>query len=454
MKVLVLGDGLLGGEIIKQTGWDYISRKKDGFNINNVKSLPLDYDVILNCIANTDTYSEDFKSHWDTNYLFVNNLVDFCNANNIKLVQISTDYLYAGSESNASEKSVPVHANNWYTYTKLLSDGLVQLRANNYLLCRCSQIPKPFPYDKAWVDRMGNIDYVDVISKIIIDMVKNKLVGLYNVGTEVKSTYELAKQTNPNVGKSFKPEHVPNDLTMDTSKLNKDMVKPFFSIAIPTYGYNGKGVEFLEFSLDIISKQTFKNFEVVLSDHSTDNTIYDVYYKWKDILNIKYIVNEKGRGIISPNINNAMKNCNGEWIKVLFQDDFLYNENSLQIQHDFIKNNPDMNWLMTKFYHSKTGTDFYKLYTPRWVDHQWTGHNLMGCPSGLTLKNKSLLFFDEGLNWYMDIDYYQKLYLRYGKPYILDEITAVNRTWGARLTDTIPKEIRDKEHKILNERYA
>ena len=29
MRVLIIGDGLLGSEIIKQTGWDYISRKKD-----------------------------------------------------------------------------------------------------------------------------------------------------------------------------------------------------------------------------------------------------------------------------------------------------------------------------------------------------------------------------------------------------------------------------------------
>lgn len=28
IKPLVLGDGLLGTELVKQTGWDYISRKK------------------------------------------------------------------------------------------------------------------------------------------------------------------------------------------------------------------------------------------------------------------------------------------------------------------------------------------------------------------------------------------------------------------------------------------
>ena len=32
-KILILGDGLLAKELIKQTGWDYISRKKDGFDI-------------------------------------------------------------------------------------------------------------------------------------------------------------------------------------------------------------------------------------------------------------------------------------------------------------------------------------------------------------------------------------------------------------------------------------
>jgi hypothetical protein len=31
MKVLILGDGLLGKELVKQTGWPFVSRKKDQF---------------------------------------------------------------------------------------------------------------------------------------------------------------------------------------------------------------------------------------------------------------------------------------------------------------------------------------------------------------------------------------------------------------------------------------
>jgi len=454
VKVLVLGDGLLGSEIVKLSNWDYFSRKNNDFNIEDLSQIPKGYDVILNCIANTDTYSNDRDSHWDTNYAFVNRLIDYCNNNSIKLVQISTDYVYTGSESLASESSVPVHCENWYSYTKLLSDGIVQLRSNNYLLFRCTQIPKPFPYDEAWIDRIGNLDYVDVISNLIIKAIKKDLKGLYNLGTEVKTTYDLAKQTKPNVSVSFKPLHVPSDVSMNISKLNKDLSKPFFSIAIPTYGYEGEGVEFLNFNLDILAKQTFKNFEIVISDHSTDSTIKNVCDQWRDKLDIKYVLCDKGRGVISPNINNAMHHCKGDWIKILFQDDFLYNKNSLQIQHDFIKSNQDMTWLMTKFYHSNNGFDFYNLYTPHWVDDIWTGNNRMGCPSGMTLKNKDLIFFDENLNLFMDVDFYKRMYDLYGNPYILNEITYVNRTWGARLTDTITQEERNKDYEICMKKYA
>ena len=465
LRVLILGDGLLGSEIINQTEWDYISRKEHGFDVTDLDTYHLltkvefgavqhcPYDVILNCIANTNTYSDDKDSHWNVNYKGVSNLIDFCNNWNIKLVHISTDYLYSGSDSEATEDTVPVHCNNWYGYTKLLGDGLVQLQSKHYLLCRCTHKPKPFPYDVAWIDQVGNFDYVDNIAKIIISMVTNNLKGLYNVGTETKTIYELASETRK-VKKIYSPAHVPKNLSMNLNKLTTGLSKPFFSIAIPTYGYGGRGAEFLEDSLRILNSQTFKDFEVILSDHSEDDTIMDVYNKWADKLNIKYFRNSSGRGMISPNINNAMKLCSGKWIKVLFQDDFLYDENSLQIQSDLLISQPNIVWLMTKFYHSNDGKSFYRLYDPKWNNMIWTGNNTMGCPSGMTIKNKNLVFFNEELNWLMDVDYYKRMFDLHGEPSILGEITVVNRTWGNRLTDTISQSLKDKEFNILKLKYA
>jgi dTDP-4-dehydrorhamnose reductase len=221
MKVLVLGDGLLGSEIIKQTGWDYISRKKDGFDITKDDFNFYGYDVIVNCIAYTSTYSDDKKINWVVNYESVVNLVDYCNNFNIKLVHISTDYVYTNSISNASEDDVPIHGNNWYSYSKLLADGYVELRSLNYLIIRESHKPKPFPYDNAWVNLIGNFDYVDIIASLIIHLIKLDKNGIINVGTELKTIHDLAVKTKKDVKPSLKPNNAPNDVSINIDKLTK-----------------------------------------------------------------------------------------------------------------------------------------------------------------------------------------------------------------------------------------
>jgi dTDP-4-dehydrorhamnose reductase len=221
LKILVLGDGILGSQLVKQSNWNYISRKKDNFDITKKELWNFsNYDVIVNCIANTDTYSTNRDLHWLVNYVFVNDLITYCNDNNIKLVHISTEYLYTGSISNASEEDVPVHCNNWYGYTKLLGDGLVQLLSKDYLICRCMHKIRPFPYENAWVDQIGNFDYVDIISKLIINIINDELTGIYNIGTEIKSIYELALRTKI-VNPTKATEEAPKDVTMDVSKLQK-----------------------------------------------------------------------------------------------------------------------------------------------------------------------------------------------------------------------------------------
>ena len=224
MKVLVLGQGKLGKEIVKQTGWDSLSRSEDSIDTSTFDEWVWrmnGYDVILNCIANTNTYSNDKKEHWDVNYKFVFNLVQFCNLVQTKLVHISTDYVYANSVNNSKETDVPVHDNNWYSYTKLLGDSHIELVSDNYLICRLSHKDKPFLYDGAWTDVRTNADYTDVISTLVIGLINADAKGIYNVGTKEKTIYELAKQTKSDVKETFSPPHVPKNVTMDISKLEE-----------------------------------------------------------------------------------------------------------------------------------------------------------------------------------------------------------------------------------------
>lgn len=224
--VLILGDGLLGSEIQNLTGWDLISRSKDGFDITRVDSIRnLDlgkYDVVINCIANTDTYSNDRQKHWLVNYEGVYHLIDHCNQTKTKLVQIGTDYMFTNNKNkNATEEDVPVHSEHWYSYTKLLADGLVQLLSKKYLICRCTHKPYPFPYEKAFVDRVGNFDYTHVIAGLIIKLIQANERGVYHVGTESKTVFQLARQSKSKVKPAFVPEGYPKDTSFSVEKLNK-----------------------------------------------------------------------------------------------------------------------------------------------------------------------------------------------------------------------------------------
>jgi len=228
MKYLILGDGKLGTELRSQTGWDYISRKKDGiqFDVPETYFKKLkNYDVIINCIAHTNTIHNKKQPHWNVNYVGVINLTNFCNKTNKKLVHISSDYLYSGSNSYATEKDVPVHINNWYCYTKLLADGYIQAVSENYLMIRASFKLRPYPWDKAWIDILTNADYIDIISNYIIQLIKCEAIGIYNVGTETKTFYQLALQTRLDVKSSIDDNKFnrPHDVTMNLNKLNKKL---------------------------------------------------------------------------------------------------------------------------------------------------------------------------------------------------------------------------------------
>ena len=221
---IILGDGLLGSSVIGLSGWNYVSRKEHGFDINKQSTwkecIPKGTNTIINLIANTDTYSENIDSLFETNYRAVIRLVDYCNENGIKLVHFSTDYVYEKSKANAKEtfKAVPGNA---YAMSKLLADEYVMKHCNDYLVLRGAQKVDPFPYEKAFTNIVGNFDYPDVIADLVIKMVKLNATGLYNIGTETKSVYDLAVQTKPDVEAVEAPAHFPNNVTMNLDKMNK-----------------------------------------------------------------------------------------------------------------------------------------------------------------------------------------------------------------------------------------
>jgi len=230
MSKLILGHGLLGKELERQTHWEVISRDSDkNFDFNHYICLEsyimnAKESEIINCVGYTNTRDDSSKDlHWKTNYVSVMNLTDICKKYNKKLIHISTDYVYANSKPLAKETDIPIHYDNWYTYTKLLADNYISARMQNfnYLILRSSFKSNPFPFPVAWVDLIGNFDYVDVIAGLMIKLINKNEIGIFNVGTELKSIYDLAKKTNPNVVPIHKPDEYikSTDISMNLDKM-------------------------------------------------------------------------------------------------------------------------------------------------------------------------------------------------------------------------------------------
>lgn len=207
------------------------------------------------------------------------------------------------------------------------------------------------------------------------------------------------------------------------------------SIGIPTYEMYGLGATFLKASFDILKKQHFKDFDVVISDYSKDDSIKKLCDEYRKELDIHYHKNTDPAGGMSANGNNVIKHATGKLIKILFQDDLLYNEQSLGI----VAKNFDLekdSWLVTGCIHTKDGHTFYNPHHPRYNHKIYLGNNTIGSPSVLTIKNSGSLFFDTKLKWMMDCDYYKRCYDAFGKPKLVHEIAAVIRVGAHQITNT------------------
>lgn len=223
------------------------------------------------------------------------------------------------------------------------------------------------------------------------------------------------------------------------------------SICIPCYEMNGFGVQFLNHNLNMISKQTYSNIEIIISDHSLNNNIYDLSTSWNNKLNIKHFFNPNNRGNSSSNLNNALTRASGDLIKIIFQDDFLYNENSIQITVDHFT--IDNYWVVSSCEHTIDGIHFIQPFTPHYHDNIHLGANTISSPSVLSFKNQNIELFDEQLIWLMDVEHYKRLHDKYGDPTIINEITVVNRTWQGQVSSSMPQIRKQTELDYVQKKY-
>ena len=269
-NILVTGaNGQLGSELqtfAKEYAYNFFFTDKSTLDITNEKSIrefveKNSIDVIVNAAAYTAVdKAEDDKVNADkVNHLATKYLAQIAKDKNIKLIHISTDYVFDGKNYKPYNEDDTTSPNGVYGATKLAGEKAMQaINPENSIIIRTSWVYSSFganfiktmlrlgrEKDQLGVifDQVGTPTYAKDLAQAILDIIpniKNEKVEIYNYSNEgVLSWYDFAKEImkmakldckiNPIETKEYPtPAERPH-----YSLLNKAKIKKDFNIDIP-----------------------------------------------------------------------------------------------------------------------------------------------------------------------------------------------------------------------------
>ncbi len=142
-------------------------------------------------------HDNDICQSIDKNIIGTSNITKICFQLNIKLIYVSTCYVYPGIKGNYLENSAlkPI---NKYAWSKLGGECAVMLYKNTLIL-RTSVTEKPFVHKKAFSDFQTNFIFHEDLVKNILKIIDQK--GIINVGGKSQSVYSFAKLYSPKIKK-------------------------------------------------------------------------------------------------------------------------------------------------------------------------------------------------------------------------------------------------------------
>lgn len=186
--------------------------------------------------------------------------------------------------------------------------------------------------------------------------------------------------------------------------------QPFISICIPAY----KRTQYLQRLLQSIAEQTFTNFEVIVSDDSNDDSVKELVAQFEGQFSLKYWQNQTSLGT-PANWNAAIQKANGEWIKLMHDDDWFSTPFALQQFADATKQGNQ--FIVANYNHIddnnrvlyKPPLTFFKKKRLLREPMILLTENIIGQPSVCMVHRSVKAKYDERMKWRVDIDYYMQL---------------------------------------------
>ena len=178
--------------------------------------------------------------------------------------------------------------------------------------------------------------------------------------------------------------------------------KPLISII--TVVYNNE--KYLEESILSLHQQNYDNYEHIIVDGGSKDKTLDIIKKYES--KIDYWCSAKDKGIYDA-FNKGMQLARGEYIGFLNSDDY-YSSNTLEILKDYIKKNPDKDFIfgaVKKHWGILYGYKPYKIY---WSWGFYSSHS-----TGFFIKTssaKKVGLYNLKYRYSSDYDYFYRMIVK------------------------------------------
>lgn len=231
MKIIFTGGSGRFGEVFKKKTIfkDILFPTKKELDILNFKQIQQYLfknkpDILIHAAGLSrpmDIHEKQINLSIDNNIIGTCNLVKVCKKLKIKLVYLSTSYVYPGSKGNYKETSPLLPYNN-YAWSKLGGECAVQMYKNSLILRVC-MTEKPFIHKFAFKDLITNFIFHEDVVKIFPKLIQKR--GIINLGGKTNSVYKFAKKFNKNIkgikAKKLLGKKIPLNHSMNLKKLRE-----------------------------------------------------------------------------------------------------------------------------------------------------------------------------------------------------------------------------------------
>lgn len=183
---------------------------------------------------------------------------------------------------------------------------------------------------------------------------------------------------------------------------------PLISVCIPAY----KNVVYLERLFQSIQSQSFRDYEVVITDDSPDEAVGKLVERYQSLLPIVYYRNYTPLG--SPaNWNAAIAHAKGKWIKLMHDDDWFADEQCLG-KFAAATTQTTASFIFSGFVNVQLETGIEQPFIINHTQEQMLRRNplylfrknYIGHPSTTLIKNELKQWFDESIKWVVDFEFY------------------------------------------------